>query len=67
MYNPAGIMQRARKRSADSRITLATVARDWTACRPEEEGRANVFLSTEGGLGHISGCPKVAYSVNPGT
>lgn len=40
-------MQRAGKRSADSGITLATVARARAACRPEEEGRNGVYLSTD--------------------
>lgn len=73
VYNPAGIMQRAGKRSADSRITLATVARavcvsagrgrERAACtfRPITRGRGGESFSAI-----FQVAPKVAYSVNPG-
>lgn len=70
VYNPAGIMQTAGKRSADSGITLATVARA-DCCvsagrKRKGERAACTFRPISRGLGHILGCPKVAYSVNPG-
>lgn len=46
VYNPAGIMQRAGKRSADSRITLATVAR--AGCVSTGRGReSGLYFSTD--------------------
>ncbi|KYQ54992.1 hypothetical protein ALC60_06120, partial [Trachymyrmex zeteki] len=62
-----GIMQTARKRSADSRITLATVAR--AGCVSTGRGRENgVYFSANltGTRPYFIGCPKVAYSVDPG-
>lgn len=73
VYNPAGIMQTAGKRSADSRITLAMVVRADCVSTGKGRGNRHVLFDRSHGdilgrptLGHILGHPKVAYSVNPG-
>ncbi|TGZ46150.1 hypothetical protein DBV15_05438 [Temnothorax longispinosus] len=68
VYNPAGIMQRAGKRSADSRITLATVAGAGLRVDRKRKGESGVYLATDltGTRPYFRFGPKVAYSVNPG-